>query len=137
MHPFVGNCRACGYPLLRLRENRCPECGTAFDPNDPKTMDFGWPKVTRFLERPSTVWTYAPLGVAVVAAGGAGLAGNPEAASGLLSATVLVGMATLYVVTARWRFRRFMRQRAERQRAEAAAAARLRPPERAEEEGGA
>jgi len=30
-------CRQCGYNLYGLPENRCPECGKAFDPHDPKT----------------------------------------------------------------------------------------------------
>lgn len=30
-------CSACGYPLTFLAEQRCPECGQAFDPNDPDT----------------------------------------------------------------------------------------------------
>jgi len=30
-------CRRCGYNLHGLPENRCPECGKAFDPNNPKT----------------------------------------------------------------------------------------------------
>ena len=29
-----GHCRECGYPLKRLPEPRCPECGTPFDPDD-------------------------------------------------------------------------------------------------------
>lgn len=29
-----GCCRQCGYSLIGLPEPRCPECGTAFDPND-------------------------------------------------------------------------------------------------------
>jgi hypothetical protein len=30
-------CLECGYPLDGLPEPRCPECGAAFDPNDPDT----------------------------------------------------------------------------------------------------
>jgi hypothetical protein len=30
-------CIACGYPLAHLRSYRCPECGTAFVPDDPRT----------------------------------------------------------------------------------------------------
>ncbi len=32
-------CRACGYPLAGIPEPRCPECGRAFDPGDPRTFD--------------------------------------------------------------------------------------------------
>ncbi len=29
-----GHCQGCGYNLRGLRENRCPECGLPFEPND-------------------------------------------------------------------------------------------------------
>lgn len=31
-------CKTCHYPLAKLREHRCPECGRTFDPGDPKTF---------------------------------------------------------------------------------------------------
>lgn len=31
-------CLTCRYPLTDLKENRCPECGRAFDPNNPSTF---------------------------------------------------------------------------------------------------
>lgn len=31
-------CRKCGYDLQGLQEHRCPECGTDFSPDDPKTF---------------------------------------------------------------------------------------------------
>ena len=31
-------CLECGYRLIHLTENRCPECGRAFDPNDPESF---------------------------------------------------------------------------------------------------
>jgi hypothetical protein len=31
----------CDYSLQGLTEDRCPECGRSFDPDDPKTMRFG------------------------------------------------------------------------------------------------
>ncbi len=34
----IGLCRGCRYPLRRLPQHRCPECGRAFDPYDPRTM---------------------------------------------------------------------------------------------------
>jgi len=33
-HQLKVYCAICGYQLQGLRENRCPECGQAFDPND-------------------------------------------------------------------------------------------------------
>ena len=32
-------CLDCGYDLKALSELRCPECGRAFDPNDPATYE--------------------------------------------------------------------------------------------------
>jgi hypothetical protein len=32
----------CGYDLRGLSENRCPECGQAFDPGDPPPADVPW-----------------------------------------------------------------------------------------------
>jgi hypothetical protein len=34
-------CLGCGYDLRGLPENRCPECGRAFDPVDPTTFAAG------------------------------------------------------------------------------------------------
>ena len=34
-------CLGCGYVLDHLPENRCPECGRAFDPDDPLTFTRG------------------------------------------------------------------------------------------------
>jgi hypothetical protein len=31
-------CRGCGYALIGLPGNRCPECGREFDPVDPHTF---------------------------------------------------------------------------------------------------
>lgn len=33
-------CTGCGYPLHHLVEQRCPECGRAFDPQDPQTFRY-------------------------------------------------------------------------------------------------
>jgi len=35
---FAMFCRQCGYNLYGLPENRCPECGRTFEPNNPKTF---------------------------------------------------------------------------------------------------
>jgi len=31
-------CLDCDYQLVRLTQNRCPECGREFDPRDPNTF---------------------------------------------------------------------------------------------------
>jgi hypothetical protein len=31
-------CKGCGYDLRGLGDHRCPECGQAFNPDDPKTF---------------------------------------------------------------------------------------------------
>jgi hypothetical protein len=36
-------CRSCGYVLDQLTSNQCPECGEAFDPDDPQTFQW-YPK---------------------------------------------------------------------------------------------
>ncbi len=38
-------CLGCAYILDHLPENRCPECGRAFDPNDPLTFTSGDPSL--------------------------------------------------------------------------------------------
>jgi hypothetical protein len=32
-------CKSCRYPLAKLPEHRCPECGRGFDPNDPWSFE--------------------------------------------------------------------------------------------------
>jgi hypothetical protein len=41
-------CRTCNYDLRRLADYRCPECGCAFDPNDPNTFEDGGPRDRRW-----------------------------------------------------------------------------------------
>lgn len=36
--PASARCKTCGYAVIRLPGNRCPECGRAFDPADPTTF---------------------------------------------------------------------------------------------------
>lgn len=42
-------CLSCDYNLSHLTEHRCPECGRAFDPNDPAT--FQRPTTTTMRQR--------------------------------------------------------------------------------------
>ncbi len=37
-------CKSCNYPLDRLGTQRCPECGLAFDFDDPMSFNFGLPR---------------------------------------------------------------------------------------------
>jgi ribosomal protein L37E len=58
-------CRQCGYMLFGLPENRCPECGQAFDPADRRTY-LRYPKgwlLRRWLRRAS----YTFLGLLLIA----------------------------------------------------------------------
>ena len=59
-------CRQCGYQLQGLSENRCPECGQAFDPGDSHTFrrnPQGW-LVRRWLWRAAIAVLCLPLCVA-------------------------------------------------------------------------
>lgn len=51
----AGLCLGCSYPLRSLPEHRCPECGRAFDPDNPYTM-----KVTRPTGLLATIWLKPP-----------------------------------------------------------------------------
>jgi hypothetical protein len=41
--PADARCLGCAYLLRGLADHRCPECGRAFDPGDPRTMYVGLP----------------------------------------------------------------------------------------------
>lgn len=49
--PENAACRLCGYPLCQLTTPRCPECGSAFNPDDSSTFHLprqrSWLKVAR------------------------------------------------------------------------------------------
>ena len=64
-------CLGCGYPLRQLAANRCPECGRAFDPANPRTMSIRRP--LRKWQR----WLLKPIGwpiIALVVTGAVGMA---------------------------------------------------------------
>jgi hypothetical protein len=64
-------CLGCNYPLRDLDTRRCPECGRAFDPDDPTTFNPGRPldALARAVLAPSgtlaraIMWSLAALGV--------------------------------------------------------------------------
>ncbi len=64
-------CLDCGYILYGLPENRCPECGRAFDPDNPESYDCG----RRFGGKPLVL---ALIGASGSAAGFAGILGLPS-----------------------------------------------------------
>lgn len=53
-------CLTCHYDLAHLSEHRCPECGGAFDPNDPLTFSCG-PK-----EMSMPIWLGTAIAIAAV-----------------------------------------------------------------------
>lgn len=61
-------CKNCHYSLANLTEHRCPECGNAFDPNDPTTFEhkgnlrFGSALIRKLL----LVWAIASVGVLAI-----------------------------------------------------------------------
>jgi hypothetical protein len=73
-------CLGCNYPLRGLRDKRCPECGQAFDPDDPWTMNIGRPMpplVRRLIAPPArTAWAVFFLAIGAILWGSAWLAGG-------------------------------------------------------------
>jgi uncharacterized protein YneF (UPF0154 family) len=78
----VGACWECGYSLRGLETPRCPECGRAFNPNDPTTMNMGIAvgPVKRWLMRPPGWPLYLLTGVAAVVSVWAAAAPTPAGA---------------------------------------------------------
>ncbi|MDB5319760.1 MAG: hypothetical protein JWN40_1391 [Phycisphaerales bacterium] len=64
----VGLCWDCNYSLRGIESRRCPECGRAFDPADPRSMNMGQPRgpIGRWAVRPVS-WVL--VAAAVVATG--------------------------------------------------------------------
>lgn len=108
---FVGNCLGCGYSLIHLQENRCPECGRAFDPANPRTMDFHHARWNRFLRRPTTWRTPLPALLLIIAACLTTYTGPIQVAAAFQSIAVIAALTTLWVIIARRRFSRYMRRR--------------------------
>ncbi len=112
MHALIGNCRHCGDSLVRLTEPRCPECGTMFDPEDPRTMILHDSRLAEFLSKRMTIWTILPTLLVCAAAIGAHIY-FPGATWGIpvKTAAFLLASGTLYIGMARYNFRSYLRKR--------------------------
>lgn len=89
--PESARCLHCDYPLRGLREARCPECGQAFDENDPTSFcDPAHPDRTRGARlRPTPVaWLVLVAGTCIVLAIGLAL---PDVFPELALATARTG----------------------------------------------
>ncbi len=58
-------CLTCGYILRGLMAHRCPECGRAFDPNDPTTFDNASQAILR-IRRALTIHDHCVVGLFVI-----------------------------------------------------------------------
>jgi hypothetical protein len=112
MHALIGNCRQCGYSLIRLTAPRCPECGTAFDPEDPRTMILHESRLAEFLSKRTSLWSVFPAVLACAAAIAAHIF-FPDATWSipLKAAAILLAGGTLYIGMARYNFRSYLRKR--------------------------
>lgn len=107
-----GLCRSCNYALRGLSEPRCPECGRAFDPADPATMNLGRPlgAVGRWLFSPPALMTRACWVLTAPLLAASVVLPNPTASLLVLSVgTFLVGF--VYVMRAGARRLRLPRYR--------------------------
>ena len=90
-------CLGCNYPLRGLRDNRCPECGRRFDPDDPWTMNIGRPMpplVRRLISPPARpAWIVFFLAIGAILWGTAWLPGGPFV---LLGGMVLLALNVVY-----------------------------------------
>ncbi len=112
MHTLIGNCRKCGYSLVRLTEPRCPECGTEFNPDDPRTMTIHNSWLSDFLGRKTSLWTVSPA-IASCTAAVATHAYFPTATISdlLMILAVVVTVPTVYLLMARWNFHGYLRRK--------------------------
>jgi hypothetical protein len=111
MHALIGNCRVCGYSLVRLTEPRCPECGTVFNPDDPRTMVIHKSRLADLLGKKTTLWTVSPAIVAGMAAIFLHVYFPETGLAISILAAVIVGVPTLYLLMARRNFRAYLRRK--------------------------
>ena len=113
MQTLIGNCRVCGYSLVRLTEPRCPECGTAFDPNDPRTMLIHHSPLAEFLSKPMPLWLTVPPFALCAASIALATIKSSTLADTLMIVGILWGLVSVYLWAAKRRFRRFLKKRAQ------------------------
>ena len=93
----TASCKGCGYALRQLPENRCPECGLAFDSGNPQTYAGGGARAEAYRRvRPGDAMSQRPhyVGLALVLWGEAWLPGGIIVT---LTGAVLVALAFLVV----------------------------------------
>lgn len=59
-------CLSCDYDLSNLTEHRCPECGRAFDPRNPKTFSTITPAEKKEMLLGFLIWLAVMAGVCVL-----------------------------------------------------------------------
>src|SRR5262249_28281637 len=105
-----GHCRNCGYSLIRLATDHCPECGTKFDPDLLSIANRRRSPLEKFLGRKSGLLTLLPSFLAGLAVIAVVLLDHGIKADGYLIllgvAFMVVVVATAMVLTARWNFQK-------------------------------
>ena len=113
--PLAAQCLGCRYEVRNLPEDRCPECGRTFDPNDAETLyipTFRGLLARRFLKRAGLIFYLWPLAAAawtlVVWQWGSYISLGYESSTGIRlrlprwTGTAHVGFEMLAVVVLLW-----------------------------------
>ncbi|HEY4329755.1 MAG TPA: hypothetical protein VGN88_08460 [Phycisphaerae bacterium] len=96
---------------MELVEPRCPECGTPFNPDDPRTVELNSTPLLKFLMKKNSVWTAFPAFLLICLSVGAKFSHNPFLGALLIIPTVVVVLVTLYIWMVRARFQQWLRRR--------------------------